>query len=80
MEYKLSPTHIRRLRSLSPVTAVRLIITGEFRPGEDDHLIEAIRAGTKVNCDEERMWDILHDAMDDDTSDPLAVMNRLSEK
>ena len=68
---------IREIKSLSAIEAVRTVIRGEFRIGEEDYLAETIMDKANVNCDESTMWDILHDAMDDETS-PSTVLGRLA--
>ncbi len=74
----IPPARTSFLRSLPALQAVRLLVNGEFKIGEDDLLIEAIRAGARIRCDKEAMWDILHDAMDDET-DPQTVLAQLEQ-
>ena len=75
---KIKPDRVDYLRSMPALDAVRLIVSGEFIPGEDEYLIDAIWTKANVNCDEEEMWEILYAAMDNQ-SDPMTVLGRLAK-
>jgi len=73
------PKNYERLKTLSPLEAVKVWMDGDFTIDEDSALLVAIRAGTKTRLSDSEIIDLICDSIDneDDAKTCLAKIQAI---
>ncbi len=75
---KVNKERFEKLKSLSPMDAVRAWLDGDFGFGDEKALIDAILKDIRINLSPQIIEEFMSDAIDEQGGDAQTILDRLA--